>query len=78
MPPSPYLSECDRVLLLVRKLNTLQAVWNDDEGEDLSEYALLVAVILLIIAGAVIAIGAHANAAFKTIFNSGAGTLTGR
>ncbi len=59
-------------------LNILRAAWNDDTGAGLSEYGLLVAVILLIIGGTVLAIGTNANSILKMIFNGGTGHWTGR
>jgi Flp pilus assembly pilin Flp len=50
----------------------LYQVWNDDEGQDIAEYALMLTVILLIVVGAVTAIGTNAN----TIFNNVATQLT--
>ncbi len=52
--------------------NMLLRVWNDDQGQDIAEYALMLAVILLIVVGAVTAIGTNAN----TIFNNVATQLT--
>ncbi len=50
----------------------MRALWQDDEGQDIAEYALMLTVILLIVVGALTAIGANANA----IFNAVAGQLT--
>ncbi len=50
----------------------LKKLWSDDRGQDIAEYALMLAVILLIVVGAVTAIGTNAN----TIFNSAASQLT--
>ena len=47
-------------------------IWNEDGGQDIAEYALMLTVILLIVVGAVTAIGTNAN----TIFNSVASSLT--
>jgi pilus assembly protein Flp/PilA len=52
--------------------NILLSIWKEDEGQDIAEYALMLAVILLIVVGAVTAIGTNAN----TIFNSVASQLT--
>jgi Flp pilus assembly pilin Flp len=53
-------------------LHLFWKIWNDDQGQDIAEYALMLAVILLIVVGAVTAIGNNAN----TIFNSVASQLT--
>ncbi len=50
----------------------LWKVWNDDQGQDIAEYALMLAVVLLLVLGAVQAIGTNAN----TIFSSAAAQLT--
>jgi Flp pilus assembly pilin Flp len=53
-------------------LNTLWRIWIEDDGQDIAEYALMLAVILLIVVASVSAIGTNAN----TIFNSVASKLT--
>ncbi len=50
----------------------LKNLWKDDQGQDIAEYALMLAVILLIVVGAVSLIGTHAN----TIFTNTASQLT--
>ena len=53
-------------------VNTLRRIWNDDQGQDIAEYALMLAVILLIVVATVQLIGTNANA----VFNAVAGQLT--
>ncbi len=53
-------------------LQMLYGIWNDDAGQDIAEYALMLAVVLLLVLGAVQAIGKNAN----TIFSSAAAQLT--
>jgi len=50
---------------LVRKL------WRDDEGQDIAEYAVMLAVILVLVVGTVRLIGSHAN----TVFSSAASAI---
>jgi Flp pilus assembly pilin Flp len=50
----------------------LRLVWNNDEAQDIAEYALMLAVVLLIVVGALSAIGGGAN----SIFNAVAGQLS--
>jgi Flp pilus assembly pilin Flp len=50
----------------------LRRLWFDDEGQDIAEYAMMLAVILLIVAATVSTIGTNAN----TIFSSAASQLT--
>jgi Flp pilus assembly pilin Flp len=45
----------------------LRAVWKDDQGQDIAEYALMLAVILLIVAATVSAIGTNANSVFNAV-----------
>jgi Flp pilus assembly pilin Flp len=47
-------------------------VWSEDQGQDIAEYALMLAVILLIVAATVSTIGTNAN----NVFNAVAGQLT--
>ncbi len=42
-------------------------IWNDDQGQDIAEYALMLAVILLIVVAAVSAIGTNANGVFNAV-----------
>ncbi len=51
---------------------SILCIWRNDEGQDIAEYALMLTVILLIVVGAVSAIGTNSN----TIFNSVASRLT--
>ncbi len=53
-------------------LELLRRLWQEDEGQDIAEYALMLAVILLIVAATVTSIGTNANA----VFSSAAGKLT--
>ncbi len=50
-----------------RMLNTLWNIWNDDQAQDIAEYALMLVVILLIVVAAVTAIGGNANAVFNAV-----------
>ncbi len=53
-------------------VNTIRALWNDDRGQDIAEYALMLAVILLIVVGVVSQIGTNA----QNVFSAVAGQLT--
>ncbi|HUR37735.1 MAG TPA: hypothetical protein VM009_07950 [Terriglobales bacterium] len=44
----------------------LNSIWKDDDGQDVAEYALMLAVILVVVFGAVQAIGTNANTIFTT------------
>jgi len=41
--------------------------WADDSGQDVAEYAVMLAVILVIVVGTVRLIGGHANNVFSSV-----------
>jgi Flp pilus assembly pilin Flp len=50
-------------------LNMLRHIWNDDQGQDIAEYAMMLAVILLIVTATVSSIGTNANGVFGNAAN---------
>jgi len=48
----------------------LRKLWFDDDGEDIAEYAMMLAVILLIVAATVGNIGTNANSVFSNAANA--------
>ena len=42
-------------------------VWLDEEGQDIAEYAVMLAVILVLVVGTVKLIGSNANNAFSQV-----------
>ena len=48
----------------------LQNIWNDDQGQDVAEYAVMLAVILVLVVGTVRLIGSNANNAFSSVASS--------
>ena len=48
----------------------LQQLWNDDRGQDIAEYAVMLAVILVIVVGTVRLIGSNANTVFSEVGSS--------
>lgn len=46
-------------------LEVLGKVWRDDEGQDIAEYAVMLAVILVIVVGTIRLIGSNANNVFS-------------
>jgi Flp pilus assembly pilin Flp len=48
-------------------LQFLRNVWSQDEGQDIAEYAVMLAVILVLVIGTVRLIGVNANTAFSTV-----------
>jgi len=47
--------------------NLIQRMWSDDEGQDIAEYAVMLAVILVIVVGTISLIGKNANNIFSEI-----------
>ena len=47
--------------------NLLHRIWKDDEGQDIAEYAVMLAVIVVIVVGTVSLIGKNANNIFSEI-----------
>ena len=44
--------------------------WRDENGQDIAEYAVMLAVILVIVVGTVRLIGSNANNAFSSVSSS--------
>ena len=51
-------------------LDLLRRVWMDDEGQDIAEYAVMLAVILVIVVGTIRLIGSNANNVFSNVASS--------
>jgi Flp pilus assembly pilin Flp len=45
-------------------------LWRDQEGQDIAEYAVMLAVILVIVVGTVRLIGSNANNVFSSVASS--------
>jgi pilus assembly protein Flp/PilA len=45
----------------------LQQLWNDESGQDIAEYAVMLAVILVIVVGTIRLIGSNANSVFSQV-----------
>jgi Flp pilus assembly pilin Flp len=48
----------------------LRRLWSDDAGQDIAEYAVMLAVILVLVVGTVRLIGSNANNAFSSVASS--------
>lgn len=48
----------------------LRRVWQDEAGQDIAEYAVMLAVILVIVVGTVRLIGSNANNVFSSVASS--------
>jgi Flp pilus assembly pilin Flp len=51
-------------------LQSLHNIWADEQGQDIAEYAVMLAVILVLVIGTVRLIGGSANNAFSTVASS--------
>ena len=51
----------------VRVAKFLQQLWKDERGQDIAEYAVMLAVILVIVVGTVRLIGSNANNVFSQV-----------
>jgi Flp pilus assembly pilin Flp len=45
-------------------------LWQDEHGQDIAEYAVMLAVVLVIVIGTVRLIGSHANTVFSNVASS--------
>jgi len=48
----------------------LHTLWSNDEGQDIAEYAVMLAVILVIVVGTIRLIGGNANNVFSNVASS--------
>jgi Flp pilus assembly pilin Flp len=48
----------------------IRRLWSGDEGQDIAEYAVMLAVILVLVVGTVRLIGSNANNAFSNVASS--------
>jgi len=46
------------------------SIWSDEQGQDIAEYAVMLAVILVLVIGTVRLIGGNANNVFSSVANS--------
>jgi Flp pilus assembly pilin Flp len=47
--------------------NLFRNLWSDQQGQDIAEYSVMVAVILVIVVGTVRLIGSNANGVFSQV-----------
>jgi Flp pilus assembly pilin Flp len=52
-------------------IDTLKCMWREDSGQDIAEYAVMLAVILVLVVGAIRLIGSNAN----NVFSAAASTI---
>jgi Flp pilus assembly pilin Flp len=59
-----------RQRMVRRSLDHLWRLWHEDEGQDIAEYAVMLAVILVIVVGTIRLIGSNANNVFSNVASS--------
>ena len=48
----------------------VRRIWSEDQGQDIAEYAVMLAVILVLVVGTIRLIGSNANTAFSSAASS--------
>jgi Flp pilus assembly pilin Flp len=48
----------------------IRILWSEDQGQDIAEYAVMLAVILVLVVGTIRLIGTNANTAFSNVASS--------
>ena len=48
----------------------IRRIWSEDQGQDIAEYAVMLAVILVLVVGTLRLIGSNANTAFSSAASS--------
>jgi Flp pilus assembly pilin Flp len=51
-------------------MELVRRLWSEGEGQDIAEYAVMLAVILVIVVGTVRLIGSNANTVFSNVASS--------
>lgn len=51
-------------------MELLRKMWSDESGQDIAEYAVMLAVILVIVVGTIKLIGGNANNVFSEVASS--------
>ena len=50
--------------------NLMRRLWREEEGQDIAEYAVMLAVILVLVVGTVRLIGGNSNNVFSSVASS--------
>lgn len=48
----------------------VRRIWSEEQGQDIAEYAVMLAVILVLVVGTIRLIGTNANNAFSSVASS--------
>ena len=51
-------------------ITQLRKLWTGEEGQDIAEYAVMLAVILVLVVGTIRLVGSNANNAFSSVTSS--------
>ena len=51
-------------------ITQLRKLWTGEEGQDIAEYAVMLAVILVLVVGTIRLVGSNANNAFSSVASS--------
>jgi Flp pilus assembly pilin Flp len=62
--------ELGRVKGATNMNHLLRKLWRDDEGQDIAEYAVMLAVILVLVVGTIRLVGSNANTVFSNVASS--------
>ena len=63
----PMPASCSRAMCTRSKLDALQQLWSDEGGQDIAEYAVMLAVILVIVVGTIRLVGTQSNNVFSSV-----------
>ena len=50
--------------------NLIRNLWSEETGQDIAEYAVMVAVILIVVVGTIRLIGSNSNTVFSNVASS--------
>ena len=51
-------------------MDPLRRLWGEDDGQDIAEYAVMLAIILVVVVGTIRLIGSSSNSVFSTVSSS--------
>jgi len=51
-------------------ISEIRELWTGDEGQDIAEYAVMLAVILVLVVGTIRLVGSNANNSFSSVASS--------
>jgi Flp pilus assembly pilin Flp len=51
-------------------MKIIRQLWSDEQGQDIAEYAVMLAVILVLVVGTIRLVGSNANNAFSQVASS--------